>query len=62
MLRYRLTVIGKGAATTGTVNRFRASDTVTVTVRATPAVTAVALTSAPQDQASRNTAGASGSR
>ena len=50
VLRYRLTVIGEGAATTGTVNRYRASDTVTVTVRATPAVTAVALTSAPQDQ------------
>ena len=48
VLRYRFTVIGEGAATTGTVNRFRASDTVTVTVRATPAVTAVALTSAPQ--------------
>ena len=42
---------GKGAAGTGTVNRFRASDTVTVTVRAAPAVTAVALTSAPQDEA-----------
>ena len=50
VLRYRLTVIGEGAATSGTVNRYRASDTVTVTVRATPAVTAVALTSAPQDQ------------
>ena len=48
VLRYRFTVIGKGAATTGTVNRFRATDTVTVTVRAAPAVTAVALTSAPQ--------------
>ena len=47
VLRYRFTVIGEGAATS-TVNRFRASDTVTVTVRATPAVTAVALTSAPQ--------------
>ena len=46
VLRYRFTVIGKGAA--GTVNRFRATDTVTVTVRATPLVTAVALTSAPQ--------------
>ena len=62
VLRYRLTATGKGAATTGTLNRHRASDTVTVTVRAAPAVTAVALTSAPQDQASRNTAGASGSR
>ena len=48
VLRYRFTVIGEGAATTGTVNRFRASDTVTVTVRATPLVTGVALTSAPQ--------------
>ena len=48
VLRYRLTVTGKGATTTGTFNRHRASDTVTVTVRATPAVTAVALTSAPQ--------------
>ena len=46
VLRYRFTVIGKGAA--GTVNRFRATDTVTVTVRATPLVTGVALTSAPQ--------------
>ena len=50
VLRYRLTVIGEGAATSGTVNRYRATDTVTVTVRATPLVTAVALTSAPQDQ------------
>ena len=48
VLRYRLTATGKGAGTTGTSNRFRASDTVTVTVRAAPAVTAVALTSAPQ--------------
>ena len=48
VLRYRFTVIGEGAATTGTVNRFRASDTVTLTVRATPLVTGVALTSAPQ--------------
>ena len=47
-LRYRLTVTGKGAATTGALNRHRASDTVTVTVRAAPAVTAVALTSAPR--------------
>ena len=46
VLRYRL-VTGKGAATTGG-NRHRASDTVTVTVRAAPAVTAVALTSAPR--------------
>ena len=48
VLRYRFTVIGEGAATSGTVNRFRASDTVTLTVRATPLVTGVALTSAPQ--------------
>ena len=48
VLRYRLTVTGKGAATTGTLDRHRASDTVTVTVRAAPLVTAVALTSAPQ--------------
>ena len=45
---YRLTVIGRGAATTGTANHHSAQDTVTVTVRATPLVTAVALTSAPQ--------------
>ena len=50
-LRYRLTVTGKGAATTGAVNRHSASDTVTVTVRAAPAVTAVALTSAPRADA-----------
>ena len=47
-LRYRFTVTGRGAATTGELNRHRASDTVTVTVRAAPAVTAVALTSAPR--------------
>ena len=46
VLRYRLTVTGKGAST-GSLNRHRASDTVTVTVRAAPVVTAVALTSAP---------------
>ena len=46
VLRYRLTVQGRGHA--GTVNRFRASDTVTLTVRAAPLVTGVALTSAPQ--------------
>ena len=50
-LRYRFTVTGKGAATTGELNRHRASDTVTVTVRAAPAVTAVALTSAPRADA-----------
>ena len=48
VLRYRFTVTGKGAASTGAVNRHRASDTVTVTVRAAPAVTAVALTSVPR--------------
>ena len=47
-LRYRFTVTGKGAATTGELNRHTASDTVTVTVRAAPAVTAVALTSVPR--------------
>ena len=51
MLRYRFTVIGKGAKTTGAFDRHRATDTVTVTVRAAPAVTSVALTSAPQDVA-----------
>ena len=48
VLRYRFTVTGKGAATEGDINLHRASDTVTVTVRAAPAVTAVALTSAPR--------------
>ena len=47
-LRYRFTVTGKGAATTGALTATRASDTVTVTVRAAPAVTAVALTSVPR--------------
>ena len=47
-LRYRFTVTGKGAATTGELNRHTASDTVTVTVRAAPAVTAVALTAVPR--------------
>ena len=51
VVRYRLTVTGKGAATTGAVNRHTASDTVTVTVRAAPAVTAVALTSVPRADA-----------
>ena len=49
VLHYRLTVIGRGAATTGTADHHSAQDAVTVTVRAAPAVTAVALTSAPQD-------------
>ena len=48
VVRYRFTVTGKGAATTGELNRHRATDTVTVTVRAAPAVTAVALTSVPR--------------
>ena len=47
VLRYRLTVQGRGHAGT---DAFTVNDTVTVTVRAAPAVTAVALTSAPQDQ------------
>ena len=47
VLRYRFTVIGKGVDTS-TNNHHSATDTVTVTVRAAPAVTAVALTSAPQ--------------
>ena len=51
VVRYRFTVTGKGAATTGELNRHRASDTVTVTVRAAPAVTAVALTSVPRADA-----------
>ena len=51
VVRYRFTVTGKGAATEGELNRHRASDTVTVTVRAAPAVTAVALTSAPRADA-----------
>ena len=45
VLRYRLTVQGRGH--TGT-DAYSASDTVTVTVRAAPAVTAVVLTSVPQ--------------
>ena len=48
VVRYRITVTGKGAATTGELNRHRASDTVTVTVRAAPAVTGVAVTSVPR--------------
>ena len=45
VLRYRFTVQGRGH---GGTNAHTASDTVTVTVRAAPAVTAVALTSVPQ--------------
>ena len=48
MLRYRLAVQGRGH---GGTDAYTASDTVTVTVRAAPAVTAVALTSAPQEDA-----------
>ena len=51
VVRYRLTVIGKGAAPAGNLDRHRASGTVTVTVRAAPAVTTVALTSVPQADA-----------
>ena len=50
-VRYRFTVTGRGAATEGDINRHRASDTVTVTVRAAPAVTGVAVTSAPRSSA-----------
>ena len=45
VLRYRLAVQGRGH---GGTDAHTASDTVTVTVRAAPAVTAVALTSVPQ--------------
>ena len=52
VLRYRFMVTGKGAQTSmATSMRHRASDTVTVTVRAAPAVTAVALTSVPRADA-----------
>ena len=46
VLRYRFTVQGRGH---GGTDAHTASDTVTVTVRAAPAVTAVALTSVPQN-------------
>ena len=45
VLRYRLAVQGRGHNGT---DAYSAADTVTVTVRAAPTVTAVALTSAPQ--------------
>ena len=45
VLRYRLAVQGRGH---GNTDAYTASDTVTVTVRAAPAVTAVALTSVPR--------------
>ena len=48
VLRYRLTVTGRGAAAHGAVNRHRASATVQVTVRAGPALIGVAVTSEPQ--------------
>ena len=48
VLRYRFTVQGRGH---GGTDDHSASDTVTVTVRAAPAVTAVALTSVPQADA-----------
>ena len=44
VLRYRLAVQGRGY---GNTDLYSATDTVTVTVRAAPAVTAVAVTSAP---------------
>ena len=47
VVRYRFTVQGRGY---GNTDFYTASDTVTVTVRAAPAVTAVALTSAPQNR------------
>ena len=49
VLHYRLTVTGKGARSSGTVNRHRASATVQVTVRAGPALIEVAVTSELQD-------------
>ena len=49
VLHYRLTVTGKGARSSGTVNRHRASATVQVTVRAGPALIGVAVTSELQD-------------
>ena len=50
VLRYRLAVQGRGY---GNTDAHTASDTVTVTVRAAPAVTAVALTSLPQNPTSQ---------
>ena len=51
VLRYRFTVQGRGWAYNNPSVGYDASDTVTVTVRAAPAVTSVALTSAPQADA-----------
>ena len=48
VLRYRFTVQGRGWGYNIPAVGYRASDTVAVTVRAAPAVTAVALTSAPR--------------
>ena len=48
VLRFRLTVTGRGAAGSGTVNRFAAEDTAAVTVGAAPAVTRLAIASLPQ--------------
>ena len=60
VLRYRFTVQGRGHANT---DAYTASDTVTVTVRAAPVVTAVAVTSAPQNRILPDLpGGASGSR
>ena len=48
VLRYRLTVTGRGAATRGTVNRHSASATVQVTVRpGGPALIGVAVPPPP---------------
>ena len=47
VLHYRLTVTGKGARSSGTVNRHRASATVQVTVRAGPALIGVEVTPPP---------------
>ena len=54
VLRYRLAVQGLGH---GGTDAHTATDTVTVTVRAAPAVTAVALTSAPQNRISQDLPG-----
>ena len=48
VLRFRLTVTGRGAARSGTRNRFAAEDTAAVTVGAAPAVTRLAIASLPQ--------------
>ena len=48
VLRFRLTVTGRGAAISGTRNRFAAEDTAAVTVGAAPSVTRLAIASLPQ--------------